>query len=487
MKKAHIVLFVIFIVVFQFRLLFAFQTPYLSSDDAYYNLRSAEKITEDFSPMLFDELSYGGRYIIDSHLFHYFLAFLNLILPMSIVFKLIPELLFASLVFIVYAIAKKITENSHAALFAAFISGFIPILISNTLNNLTEYALLFPLLFYQVYCMLNLKTHMTKFIVLSFILPLLHPFSFILSIAMIFYIILLNLEGKKVVKVQRESILFYILIGLLINLILYKKAFLVSGLQAVWQNIPRALLAEHFANINVLALIYNIGFIPLILGILGILIGMFKEKQKPAYLLSAMILTTFVLLFLKLISVELGMIFLGILLAIISALSIEKFISYLDMTKFVKYKEIIFFISIILIVLTIIVPSYYNAKNALDNTISFQEVEALKWIKENTEEKSTILSAVNEGHYITGIADRRNVADDNFMLAPDRYSDVQEMLTTESQVKALQLMDKYSVDYIYLSERAKKAKGIEQLRYADEECFNNIFKNEKAKIYKVLC
>jgi len=487
MKKDYIILFAIFIVVFQFRLLFAFQTPYLSADDAYYNLRNVENIANTFRPIIFDQLSYGGRYIIDSHIFHYFLALLNLIFPMSFVFKMLPELLFSSLIFIVYGIAKKITDNSIAVLFAAFISGFIPIFISNSLNNLSQYALLFPLLFYQLYCMLNLKTHIGRFILLAFLLPLLHPFSFILSIAMIFYTILLNLEGMKVIKLQKESILFYILISILVNLILFKKAFFSSGLLAVWQNLPIDLLAQHFTNINVLALVYNIGFMPLILGITGILIGLFKEKQKPAYLLSAMILATFVLLFLRLISIQLGMMFLGLLLALISALSIEKLISYLNMTKFIKYKQHIFFLGIILIVLTMIVPSYFNAQNVIDNTLSYQEVQALNWIKDNTHENSTILASIEEGSYITGIAKRKNVADTNFMLAPDRYTETKEMLITESQVKALQLMDKYDVDYIYLSQRTQKEKEIKHLKYINKKCFHTVFKNEKTTIFKVLC
>jgi len=372
-------------------------------------------------------------------------------------------------------------------LFAAFISGFIPIFISNSLNNLSQYALLFPLLFYQLYCMLNLKTHIGRFILLAFLLPLLHPFSFILSIAMIFYTILLNLEGMKVIKLQKESILFYILISILVNLILFKKAFFSSGLLAVWQNLPIDLLAQHFTNINVLALVYNIGFMPLILGITGILIGLFKEKQKPAYLLSAMILATFVLLFLRLISIQLGMMFLGLLLALISALSIEKLISYLNMTKFIKYKQHIFFLGIILIVLTMIVPSYFNAQNVIDNTLSYQEVQALNWIKDNTHENSTILASIEEGSYITGIAKRKNVADTNFMLAPDRYTETKEMLITESQVKALQLMDKYDVDYIYLSQRTQKEKEIKHLKYINKKCFHTVFKNEKTTIFKVLC
>lgn len=487
MKKEHLILFAIFIVVLQFRLLFAFQTPYLSSDDAYYNLRQTEHISENLKPMIFDALSYGGRFIIDSHLLHYALAALNLILPAVFVFKIFPEILFASLIFIVYAIARKVTENSTAAMFAAFISGFIPIFISESLNNLSVYSILLPLMFYQVYCVLNLRTHLKRFIFLSFILPILHPFSFLLSLALLFYVILLKLESIRVNKLTSEALIFYVLLSMLISFIVYKKAFLASGLLAVWQNIPLALLTSYFKDINVLALIYNIGFIPLILGITGILIGLFREKSKQVYFLSAIILANFILLFLRLIDFYVGMMVLGIMLAIISALSIEKFIGYINMTKFVKYKMHIFFASLALIVLTMVVPSYFNADAVISNTISKEEVAALQWLNSNAEEGSTVLAGIQEGHYLTLFANRSNVADSRFISAPDRYSDMEEMITTESQVNALQLMDRHDVDYIYLSERTKKAENVDHLKYIDKRCFKKAYENEKAEIYKVVC
>ena len=58
--------------------------------------------------------------------FHYVLAGFNMFLPGIVVFKIIPNLFAASLVFIAYALAKKLTNSIPISLSVAFISGFIP-------------------------------------------------------------------------------------------------------------------------------------------------------------------------------------------------------------------------------------------------------------------------------------------------------------------------------------------------------------------------
>jgi len=487
MKKEHIILLAIFLVVLHFRLIFSFQTPYFSSDDAYYNLRHTEYIKEHIVPMLYDELSYGGRYVLDSHIFHYFLAGFSFFLPPLFVFKIVPELLFAALVFIIYAIALKITTNTTAALLSSLISAFIPLFVSESLNNISVYSLVFLLLFYQIYCLLNIETHTGRFIILSFLLPFLHPFSFLLSVSFVVYAVLLNLESIRIKKLTKEAILFFVLTSILISLIIYKKAFVSFGLYAVWQNIPAELIENYFKNINIFMLIYNIGFVPLLLGILGIAFGLFREKKEAAYLLSALVLSVLILLFLRLINFYIGLVFLGIVLVIMSALSIEKAISYINMTKFVNYKKQIFAAFLLVVFLTLVVPSYFNAKGVIEKTISNEEVSVLEWAKNNTEQDATLLADISEGNYIAAIAKRKNVADTTFLLAPDRYASVYEMFNTGSLVKATQQMHKYGVDYIYLSDKTKKIYNIKDLKYIDDKCFRERYVTEKAKIYQLLC
>ena len=483
-----IILSFIFLLTLGFRLFFVFQTPYYSGDNAYYNIRHTVEINKFYQPMLYDDLSYGGRYSVVSPLYHYFLAFFNTLVPDGLAFKIIPEILLAGLVFLIYFISRSITENETAALLSAFISGFLPIFIGETLNNISVYSIVLVLLFYCVYSLLNLKTHSTEFIILSFVLQILHPFGFVLGLAFLLYLILLNIESIKIGRQTQEAVAFFVFIGILVNLILFKKVFLAYGLQSVWQNIPKEMLVNYFQNVDVLSLLYGVGFIPLIFGIMGISVGVFKQKNNAIYLLSALILTLFILLFMRLIGFAVGMMFLAIFLTIMSALAFDRVIAYINMTKFSSFKNAIFAGLIVLIALSLILPSYGRAKSVIAETISPDEVAALHWIRGNTDEDSTVLAGINEGNYITAIAGRKNVADAQFLLAPDRYADVTTMFTSESLVIASQLLDEYDVDYIYLSQRAMKFYRIENLKYlGDENCFEKFYSTERAGIYKVLC
>ncbi|RME54135.1 hypothetical protein D6777_04780 [Candidatus Woesearchaeota archaeon] len=180
--------------------------------------------------------------------------------------------------------------------------------------------------------------------------------------------------------------------------------------------------------------------------------------------------------------------FLGLLLTIMSALAIEKFIAYINITKFKKFKKQIFVISFALILLSLLIPTYIQAKEVISNTINQDEVNTLLWLKSNTPKTSTILASVEEGNYITAISERKNVADTDFLLAPDRYKDVTTIFKTESLVIATQLMHKYSVDYLYVSDRALKHYGIDSIKYiGDENCFNEVYSTESTKVYRLTC
>ncbi len=156
MKKEVKILIIIFLLTVGFNLFFIFQTPNFSSDEAYFNIRHTEYINDNIKPIVYDELSYGGRTVINTHVFHYILAFFNIFLPNAITYKVIPILLLSSLVFIVFGISKTIIKSNNASLLVAGMAGMIPTLLSTTLNQVSTYSLVIPLIFYSVYCLLDL-------------------------------------------------------------------------------------------------------------------------------------------------------------------------------------------------------------------------------------------------------------------------------------------------------------------------------------------
>ncbi len=485
MKWEHKLLFLVFLFALGFRLYFSFQAENYSSDDAYFNIRHTEYINLHLAPMVHDDLSYGGRTVINSHVYHYFLSFFNAFNSI-VAFKIIPELLLALLVIAVYFIAESITKNSTASLLSALASGFIPLFITETLNQASVYSLVLPLFFYQFYCVINLEKNMPQFILLSFALPLIHPIGFLFSLMMLVYLFLLEIDYQAPDMLTKEAVLFSLLVGLLTSLVIYKKVFLASGPYAIWQNIPQELLSSYFKNVNVFDIIFNIGIATLIFGIFGLLFWVYKQKNKVTYMLSAMVITDFLLLFLRMINFRAGVMFLGILMSILAAIGFERLIRYVELTKFAKIKPFVLTFLVLAILLTTLLPSFFTAKNLIKNTLSPQEASALEWIRDNTQKDSIILANVDEGNYVTQIARRKNVLDSMFLLTPNRYPDAYEIFNTESLVKALQLINKYDVDYIYISNKAN-ATYNGAMKYINDECFRERYANELAKVYKVAC
>ncbi len=92
-QKIYCLLALVFAFSLGVRLYFAFQSPTFTSGDAYFTIRQVEHIRQTGLPIFEDALSYGGRTYIFPPLFHYVLAFFNLFLPITIVGKLIPNII----------------------------------------------------------------------------------------------------------------------------------------------------------------------------------------------------------------------------------------------------------------------------------------------------------------------------------------------------------------------------------------------------------
>jgi len=102
-----------------------------------------------------------------------------------------------------------------------------------------------------------------------------------------------------------------------------------------------------------------------------------------------------------------------------------------------------------------------------------------------------VLALVEEGHYISSLVGRRSVIDENFLGIKNVdiiYNEVEDIFTLESEVKALSLLKKYKVDYIYFSYRARNKYDKEKLNYVDDKkCFRQVKSIERGAIYRVTC
>ncbi len=470
------------------RLFFAFQTPYFDHD-AYFNLRQIEHIKETGLPLYEDDLSYGGRTNYFPPFFHYVLAFFSLFLPVTLVGKIIPNLMVSFLTLIVFLIAKKITKDNNAALFAAFISGFIPVLFAETINSVSELTLVIPLVFLALYYLMNLqqKKFLYGYLIIIVILSLTHASTFLLILGLIFYLIFSEVEIIKRNRNETELILFSTLIFIWIQTLFYKKAFLMHGISLVWKNMPADIIASHFSEITILGTIIQVGWLPFFYGVYLMFKYIFKEKNKYIYTYISLALPVVILLWLKWIEPSLGLIFLGVTLSVLFPEFYVITVNYIKKTKFSKFKYIFPVLLTITFVATSFLPAVFLAGLQLERTVTEPEIQAMAWLEE--QEGDVVLGALEEGFLINFLAQKENVFDDNFLLienSEEIANDVKTIYTTNSRIEAVELLNKYKVDYIVVSDKVKEDYQIKKLYFRDEDCIRKEYKGE-IEIYKNNC
>jgi len=492
MKREQKILLAIFLGILAFRLAFVFLTP--SYDyDAYFNIRQIDSIAKRGVPVFHDELSYGGRTFLFSPIFHYILAPFYLAIP-SFALKILLNVFASSLVFVIYFIAKKLTNNTNISLFTAFISAFIPIYVINTMNAVSIYSVMIPLFFLMVYLLMNLtyKKYVNYFIILVLILPLIHFSAILLVISLIFYLIFIRIEHLKQKRIELEVILFGIFFVAWLYFLIFKNAFLFHGPAVVWRNVPLQIMSQYFGEVGLLESLLTIGLVPFISGIYIVYRYVFREKDKNIYLLIGIVLAIVLLIWGRLIQPPIGLMFLGVTLTLLFARFFKLFFLKLSKTKLAYYKTYFFVFFIALFVVSSVVPSFYYAKEQIYAAPSKNVIEAFEWINQNSDEDDAVLATITEGYLVTAVAKRKNVADNQFLLIKDaeqRIDDIKTMYKTLYKIDATRLFNKYGVRYIVFSDIAKKEFDINELRYIEEgdECFGLVYDKEDIKVYESYC
>jgi len=264
---------------------------------------------------------------------------------------------------------------------------------------------------------------------------------------------------------------------------------MLHGPRVIWQNIPGSVLYEHFSRFNVIEAIFNIGILPFLLGIYVVYRYMVREKNWHIYLLIGFASSVFVLLWLRLIEISAGLMFFGVLLVILFSQFYKLFLSFIEKSMVARFRPMFLILFFILFLSTSVYPSIILSSEAYLDTPAEEEINALLWLKENSEQTGTVAAALKEGALINAVAERKNVADRNFLFAKNpeqRLEDLYTLYTTPYLTDAQNIIDKYNIDYIILSEISKDEFNTGELEFVDDRCFELVYDSE-IKIYRTLC
>ncbi len=493
-KKEYVILLAIFFIVFASRLYFSLQSDYFSDTDSYFVLRQVESISENGKPLLEDPLSYGGRTLLFSPVMHYFYSFFYSFKPDVSTLKIISNLFASTIVLTAFLVSFYIIKNKDLSLIIALMAGFLPIYYENTVNSLNVFSIFMPLMLLCIYFLLKLKSNLNKYalwtISTTFLLIILTPMSIVFIFGLFIFLMIQYIEDIKLVKAEIEIVFVSFFLYLWFNFILYKKALIFHGINVIWQNIPNRLLQNFFQSLNIIQIIYSIGIIAFLFGVYIIYKYVTLEKSRDIYLLLGFALSIFFILWFRLIPFIAGIIFLGVILSILSAEGFKIILDYINKTVVSKYSKILFFAIISIIVLTSIIPSITSANNIMKKVPQSDLIDTLGWIKENTPQDSAVFSSLNEGHYISYFANRKNIMDTNYLFIKEvnqRQKDIDTVYTTIFYTDAAAILKDYKSKYLLVTPQTMESYGLKELRFDTEDCFFLRYEKNSVRLYEVFC
>jgi hypothetical protein len=476
------------VLVLVLRLHIALSTQTLSTDDAYFHLRQVEHVRNTGLPLFDDPLSYGGRVHVFTPVFHYVVAAGALFMAPVTAAKIIPNILAALLTIIIFGIVRRLSKNDGVALFIAVFSAFVPVWFGHTINTLSPETLAVPLLFFVLYSWLRVAEPRWRYLYLIslILLAFTHPIALLLVLGLILYLVLILVERLTVERNELEIALFSIFFVLWSQFLLYKKFILAHGPAVVWQNIPPQLLSTLFSDITVLTALYHIGIIPVLYGVFVMYRYLFRRKHKMTYFLIAFALSAGLLLWFRLIPLQLGLILLGMFLLVLFSKWVSFFLDRIPKTRLHRLKPVFIASLVLAFVLTSVLPSLGVAWAVQDQSLNPAGVLAYQWLRENVPSDAAVVAAVGEGHRVASLGERKNVIDEHFLLQRDakqRLHDVNRVFTTTFGVEAVELMDRYRARAILLTPETKREHQLGTLTYAvQSKCFGRAFEESGYEI-----
>ncbi len=487
--KSNYLIILLFLIVLSIRIYLTFINPLLSSDESYFHVKQVDNILRTGKPLLQDFASWNGS---KHHLFatfHYLTSFFSLFFQKEVVFKILPQLFASLMVFPIYGIIKSIINNRNFAIIGAFMSAFIPVFFVNTVNIFTPLTFALFLLFSLVYFFINLEKNLVYYIVFLAIASFSHPLILLYSFGLFGYVIFSKIENITLKQAEKEIIFISVFLPSLVYFVFYRNALLFHAKNIVWQNIPEQMLDIYFQNITILGSIYGISIIPLLFGLYAGYSYLFELKEKKTYLILGFIVSISILLWQKMIALNIGGAIIGILLCVLAAQSLHDLFKLINKTKISKMNNIVIAAIILLFVVTSLVPGIVEAKNKIINNPAKDQINAFSWIRTNSPLNSSFAALPEEGNYLNVLARVNNVIDTDFLMKKDSntvYNDIRRIFLTHSEIEAVELMSKYSADYLLITQNAKEKLNFKKWGLQDSKCFEQVY-NSGAEIYKKTC
>lgn len=486
-RTIALMLFGVILVSVLIRVFFSYQTPYLSYDESYSFLLSLDSFIEN--PSILDQRDHLYQYLTVA-LFGIF----SLVFSYEFMFKFIGPLVSASTILLVYAITFQITKNQVSSVVAGLSSAFIPIFYLHFTNRASSLILAVPFFLLMIYVLFSIDSKTAVYYVpLLLVFPFVTPLSLLFLFSLAIYFILLQLEGKKPSKVSFEAILFSVFFLMWAALLMFKNAFLLHGPQVIWQNIPSVILDSYFSKTTLIEAIYNIGILPFFWGSYAVYRFFLGEKTRYHNTLFSILIALILLLWLKLIELHLGILLVGLILSIFSGMHYTYYVTLIRNSKFYKHLNAVHVFIFISFFMTSIIPSISFAQESVSHAPDIEQVESLERLSHLTADGAVLLFPLTEGSMSEYYTNRTSFLTRDYLYVNNvnqKVADIKTIYTTQSKIDALELLEKYQINYVIITPLVVDLYNITELSYVKEvqenPCFDRL-RVSYIEAYEVLC
>ncbi len=478
----------LFLVVLALRLVVSYQVaqPGYAS---YFTLAQADAIRATGHPRYEDPYSYEGRRYALNPVFYYVVAACTLILPKLLVVKLLPNLLLALLVPLVYLLSHGLTRSRGVSFAAAFFAGFAPILFTSFLNEAIPMSLALPVAAALLLALLDLEHHRTRALLLTALLALLSPIVWLFLAMYAAYALILTAERLRISAAYLELGLFTFFLAAWYTLITYKHAFQLYGFGILQGSLPTAARAAAFSEFTLLAMVLAMGIVPLALGSIALYHAAFEKRSRNVLLIASFGLVTLLLGAVSAIPLRQAFLLLSLSFIILAAPGLQILEGYIRKTRASAVYPWAAGLLVLFFVFTSMLPGL-AAGVYPQSSPTPSELQAMTWLRERTPPSSVVLGAPKSGYLLNYLAHRPYVVDEQYLLIsnPDAVlSDVDTIYTTPSTVQAVELLGKHAVSYILVG----PAENARYRQYgavlSDKTCFPIVYQDPQVLILRRTC
>lgn len=482
-----VILAIFLIALFWFRFELSTSVESLSYD-SYLTLRETEHILETGRPLVEDSLSVTGSLRVGSPVFEYLLATLSFL--GSPIYKVLPNLFMILLLVPLYFLVNSFTRSSMWALMSVVLAGTAPSVFAGYLNTPSTIPLALLIFFSILFLLQDPNKHLYWIVGLTLLLTFLSPLIFLLVLTLFITIVILRLEGFGVDARINELFFFTLVLSLWFHVLIYKKALFSQGIGILWQNLPARFAAIQFGTLSFIDVLYGLGVITVLFGVLGAYHALFEVRTRPAFSVIGAILAISVMLFLRLIEIPLGLLILSLLLAVMAGHGLAVSKEYISRTKAPWSVYPLAVVLLFLFVFSAIIPALANAQSAMSDSPSQSDVRAFKLLRAQVPRGAILLTTIREAAAVQYFSGHTTITDHDLLLVEhgeELLRDIDLVYTSRFVVTIIDKAEKHGFTHILFSNHASQEYNRDGLQVGETFCLLSRPIGPDVLLYTVLC